>query len=357
MPTVITGTSLSVGGDLSVSGSSTLGDATSDLLNVGASGIVKDAAGNIGIGVTPSAWSLTPFKAVQVSTGAFLLGRTDGAEKVYLGTNAYYNAGWKYQTSYFSSLYAQDSGSHTWYTAPSGTAGNALTWVAAMTLNTDGDLTLQSNYGYNQLILNNTAGAANSVRLRSNNASLELVTGAAVSATLSEIGNFGVGGSSSSTRVFAKSATSDAGSNAFAANDSNNNPIFALTGAGEPKFNGLISSFTTAAAANVYVDGASGGLKRSTSALKYKQDIRDLEDIDLNSLRPVRYKSKCVGDDLTTDHVGFIADEADVNGWKELVNYGENGEVEGFQYERVTALLWKKCQTLEARLAELEGAK
>jgi hypothetical protein len=115
-----------------------------------------------------------------------------------------------------------------------------------------------------------------------------------------------------------------------------------------------VYSATTSNAANVFV-GSDGISLRSTSALKYKKDIRDLEDISLSSLRPVRYKSKCEGDDQTKDFIGFIADEADANGWKELVTYGADGEVEGFQYERVCALLWKKSQNLEARLAALES--
>jgi len=110
---------------------------------------------------------------------------------------------------------------------------------------------------------------------------------------------------------------------------------------------------TTATAANVNVS-SSGELKRSTSALKYKQDIRDVEDFDINGLRPVRYKSKCEGDDQTKDHLGLIADEAAEAGFEELVTRGETGEIEGFQYERLTVVLLKKIQVLETRLAALE---
>ena len=115
-----------------------------------------------------------------------------------------------------------------------------------------------------------------------------------------------------------------------------------------------IYSNTTASAANVFVSSA-GLLQRSTSALKYKQDIRDLESIDINKFRPVRYKSKCANDDQTKDHFGIIADEVDQAGITELVNYGADGEVEGFQYERLTVVLLKAIQELTARVAELEG--
>jgi hypothetical protein len=120
---------------------------------------------------------------------------------------------------------------------------------------------------------------------------------------------------------------------------------------------------TSANAANCYV-GTDGSFVRSTSALKYKQDIRDIEEININLLRGVRYKSKCEGDDQTKDHFGIIADEADAAGLKELVHYNADGEVEGFQYERLTVVLLKSLQTIKAdldatkaELATLKGTK
>jgi hypothetical protein len=121
-------------------------------------------------------------------------------------------------------------------------------------------------------------------------------------------------------------------------------------------------SHTTASAANTFMR-SDGYLQRSTSALKYKQDIRNLQSIDISLLRPVRYKSKCEGDDQTKDHLGIVADEAHESGFTELVTYGAEGEVEGFQYERLTVVLLKELQEqqamieeLKAKVAALEGA-
>ena len=72
----------------------------------------------------------------------------------------------------------------------------------------------------------------------------------------------------------------------------------------------FLATVTTAAGANM-VSISDGQMARSTSALKYKQNIRDLESIDINKFRPVRYKSKCANDDQTKDHFGVIADEVD----------------------------------------------
>jgi hypothetical protein len=114
-----------------------------------------------------------------------------------------------------------------------------------------------------------------------------------------------------------------------------------------------IYNTTTAGAVNVNVRN-DGYLLRSTSALKYKTDIRDLPSIDINKFRPVVYKSKCEGDDKTKDHFGIIADEVHAAGIKELVSYNAEGEVEGFQYERFTTVLVKTVQEQQAIINELK---
>jgi hypothetical protein len=109
-----------------------------------------------------------------------------------------------------------------------------------------------------------------------------------------------------------------------------------------------ITSNTTGNAANVNCDAA-GSLRQSTSALKYKTNVRDLASIDINKFRPVVYNSLCEDDDKTKDHFGFIADEVDQTGIKELISYDLKGEVNGFQYERMTVVLTKALQELNAK--------
>ncbi len=99
-----------------------------------------DSSGNLGLGVTPSAWG-SPFKAMQIGQGGFLSGRTDNYSQVHLGANAYFNgADWIYTSSTLASRYYQASGQHIWNTAASGTAGNAITFTQAMTLDASGRL-------------------------------------------------------------------------------------------------------------------------------------------------------------------------------------------------------------------------
>ena len=102
-----------------------------------------DSSGNLGLGVTPSAWgSLNT--ALQVKGAA--LSRNDNFDaKLVLSNNAYRDntAGWTYMADGFAAAMYQQGftlGDHQWYTAPSGTAGNPITFTQAMTLDASGNL-------------------------------------------------------------------------------------------------------------------------------------------------------------------------------------------------------------------------
>ena len=95
-----------------------------------------DSAGNLGLGVTPSAWS--GLTASQIRYASLSSGGAD----LYLSANVYYNANWKYATTGVASQYIQYNGAHTWFTAASGTAGNAISFTQAMTLDASGNLLL-----------------------------------------------------------------------------------------------------------------------------------------------------------------------------------------------------------------------
>ena len=98
-----------------------------------------DSSGNLGLGVTPSAW--VGDKALQVSWGSV----SSGYEySVNVSSVAYRdNTTWKYLvSSQAPARYEQIGGAHKWFTAPSGTAGNAISFTQALTLNADGSLLL-----------------------------------------------------------------------------------------------------------------------------------------------------------------------------------------------------------------------
>jgi len=101
-----------------------------------------DPSGNMGLGVTPSAWAT--FTGLQVGVlGGVNIGGAAG--DTFYAMNAYYNAGWKYAATGTTALmYRLHNGEHKWYQAPSGTAGNAITFTQAMTLTSDGNLCVGS---------------------------------------------------------------------------------------------------------------------------------------------------------------------------------------------------------------------
>jgi len=104
---------------------------------IGNSNLQTDASGNLGLGVTPSAWG-SAWKASQVQGYSV---STLGNAEADISLNAYNdNNGWLYIGSDYATQYRQGSGIHKWYTAPSGTAGNAISFTQAMTLDASGRL-------------------------------------------------------------------------------------------------------------------------------------------------------------------------------------------------------------------------
>jgi len=111
----------------------------------GNEGMRLDTSGNLGLGVTPSAWDSGAYKAIQLGTGIGIGGviaRVDNINQFNLGLNWRYDGGAarEYIASSFATNYEQASGAHAWYTAPTGTAGNNITFTQAMTLDASGNL-------------------------------------------------------------------------------------------------------------------------------------------------------------------------------------------------------------------------
>jgi hypothetical protein len=97
-----------------------------------------DSSGNLGLGVTPSAWGSPFATGVLEFSGGFLTG-SSANNAARFGMNSYYNgSSYIYKATGNASGYVQSSGAHQWYTAPSGTAGNAITFTQAATLTAAG---------------------------------------------------------------------------------------------------------------------------------------------------------------------------------------------------------------------------
>jgi type IV secretory pathway VirB6-like protein len=116
---------------------------------------------NLGLGVTPSAWATSSLVAFEMPSGTALW-RQGGAPNSWLSTNVYFNGtNFIYKGTAASSAYNQNSGQHIWYTAPSGTAGNAITFTQAMTLDASGNLLVGTT--------SNISGQSTSIQVENNN--------------------------------------------------------------------------------------------------------------------------------------------------------------------------------------------
>lgn len=180
--------------------------------------LILDASGNLGLGVTPSAWNLG--KALEINfVGNSVWGAT--TTQMNILQNAYWNSGYKYANSVSSpaSYYSQISGVHSWHNAPSGTAGNAISFTQAMTLDANGNLLVgttsslgRATFAQDQNALTTVAisngnvganagtklqidsqGGPSSIEARRNGGLLVFTVGAADRITLDQAGNVAVG--------------------------------------------------------------------------------------------------------------------------------------------------------------------
>jgi hypothetical protein len=119
-----------------------------------------DSSGNLGLGVSPSAWRTAyETRAIQVGPVASIFSLSASETNNYAGFkyNNYQQSDGNniYLKSNFATEYRQANGAHQWFNAPSGTAGNAISFTQAMTLDASGNLLVgtTSLYGGEKLAL------------------------------------------------------------------------------------------------------------------------------------------------------------------------------------------------------------
>jgi len=202
-------------------------------------------------------------------------------------------------------------------------------------------------------------------------------------------GNVSIGSGSSTTYRTALTVASGADRDIFltgvsgASNGLQVNWVNATTSL-SVKFNSIL---TTASAANAFLDSGDGNrIYRSTSSLRYKKDVENVEQLKADAileLRPVWYRSKAANDRSDWSWYGLIAEEvATVEPrlvhWTYLDEDYETEEIDGtinktlkpdaelvpdgVQYDRLTVLLLdvvkrqnERIETLEAKVNALEG--
>ena len=264
--------------------------------------VLLDTSGNVGIGVTPSAWNST-FKALQMGLGGSAYSQT-GFNSVYLASNTFVDSGGntKYINTDKATYYRQYDGIHSWFNVASGTAGNAFTATQAMTLDASGNL----------LVGTTASGGQNGFCV------LRPLSAAVVATTTETAHNFG-----------------------------------ALTGTTYATF-----LYATTAIGSITQNGTTGVLYNINSDYRLKESVAPLSGglARVNALKPSIYKWKSDG----SSGEGFLAHElaevvpAAVTGEKDAVNEDGSIKSQGIDMSRVVPILVAAIQELTARVQTLE---
>jgi len=260
------------------------------------SALTFDSSGNLGLGVTPSAWQ-SDSKALDI--GAYTSVSNVLGYQAVIANNAYYNSGYRYRTSgYVASAFVQASGAFQWFqTSTSGTAGNAITFTQAMTLDASGNL-----------IVGNTS------------ASNVGATGGVVD----------VPNSGASYNLIGHTSGTASGS-AYQYFYYNSNNIGSITQSG-----------TTAVLFNV------------TSDQRLKENIVNAPEfgsvIDSIKVRSFDWKT-----DNTHQRAGFVAQELVTVAPEAVHQPADPDEMMAVDYSKLVPMLVKEIQSLRIRIAQLEA--
>jgi len=402
MTVIIDGTN----GVQSVSGSATLASITnindtntgiffpaSETIALATSGSERlrvDSAGNMGLGVTPSAsWRTDATLAVLEVKSAGSAIWNAGARNFNFSNNSYWVTGgsFQYASTGAAAWYQQTGGEHRFYNAASGTAGDTISFTQAMTLDASGNLGVGTTT-INYRVVADCAGAGNNdngIAVRNDNNSAyggsynfeHKVTSGGSVVRASYISSEGGSGTS-----FLRFATTNASTLAERARITGGGVLCvgatSFTDAGIAGFRGDSTTVATVEIQNESSTGTmltfrtngesqvgsvsftSGGVTyNTTSDVRLKKNIVDAQDsgadIDALQVRSFDWESN----DLHVKY-GFVAQEL-FTVVPEAVTPGDADDAEelknpwGVDYSKLVPMLVKEIQSLRARSSALEA--
>ena len=254
-----------------------------------------DYLGNVGIGVTPSAWGST-YKALEVRTGGIY--DTPAGTASGFTFNAYYNGtNWLYKGTGGNATamrYEQGFGQHQWFTAPSGAGGATVSFTEVMRIDSSGNL----------LVATTSSGLVDS-----NNYNYTPASG----------------------RGYYNHVTG--------------------TGSGADY---LIFGYATTQIGSITQNGTTGVLYNTTSDSRAKHDIIDAPEasslIDAIQVRSFKWNA-----DNTEQRYGFVAQELVTVAPEAVSQPADPDDMMGVDYSKLVPMLVKEIQSLRARVAQLEG--
>jgi hypothetical protein len=317
--------------------------------------------GNLGLGVTPSAWA-TVIPVLELKNGVHFGALSTGTPIGYLGANAYYNGtNWIYKvSSNYANRYELNSGgagAHAWFNAGTGTAGNAITFTQAMTLDASGRLGIGNTSPSERLSVGSVSDASNFLRINSstvqtvfgsdanggyvgtdNSYALRLFTNNTERARIDSSGRFLVGTTSaypsgsgltmSTTGYWASHATGTSSGTQYVGFDYAGVTIGSITQSG-----------TTAVLYNV------------TSDQRLKENIVDAPEFGsvIDSIKVRSYDWKADGNH---QRAGFIAQELVTVAPEAVHQPADQDEMMAVDYSKLVPMLVKEIQSLRKRLAD-----
>ena len=101
--------------------------------------VTIDTSQNVGIAVSTSSGTGWSNGQMEFPSGSNIVSQ---GNNISFGQNYYYNSAYKYKTSTAAAYFEISQGTYQWYIAPSGTAGNTITFTQAMYLDNNGNLGL-----------------------------------------------------------------------------------------------------------------------------------------------------------------------------------------------------------------------
>jgi len=334
-----------------------------------------DSSGNVGIAKTSLATWSSGYNALQVGGRGFV-GAHTGSD-LYLGQNASFNSGWKYEQSVPASMTQHSGGKITHFVAPAGTAGNAISWNTAMDITAEGTTTLAGSYSATNSVnyvlrlqssSSGTAVAGHGTGIQflgerndGNAQSLALIqavtstnSGTSIAADLSF--STGSGGApserlrinSSGRQIYNGSSTANGHANFVGEVGSSSKAIMFEHTNGGGECGKIITTSNTAVLSN-------------TSDYRLKENVNYTWDATtrLKQLKPARFN--WINDETNTLVDGFLAHEVSsivpsaVYGEKDGVDEHGNPDWQGIAVTELVPLLVKTIQELEARITELEA--
>ena len=353
---------------------------TVTIATAGTTALTVDTSQNVGIGVTPGSTSASGTFQMKAGGDMSFLGNGN------ISSNTYYNGtNYIYATTAASTRYRVAAGQHEWYNAPSGTAGTAITFTQAMTLDASGNLGIgtssptQSWTGGSAKVQQLQGVSSQVTVLRVNEASgtygdLQLVSSGSAEVGVYNFANgalrFGTNGSErmridSSGRLLVN-LTSNLFTNSKIQVTGSAGPTLGIQQTTSTEY---VGGFWNYAGSSTYLigffSGSAGGgvgsityngssvLYNTTSDQRLKENIQDADSasslVDALQVRKFDWKESSIH-----QRYGFIAQEL-VTVAPEAVHQPANEEeMMAVDYSKLVPMLVKEIQSLRKRLTALE---